>query len=177
MIAVFLSNACAYRIGYGVRSLPGGYDRVAIPIFENMTDEVGLEVYFSNALVREFERSRVARLTSSEEAPLSAEGTVTKLQVIRSGTATGRDIPNLNTDAVYAAEYRLILNAYVRLRRKSDRQIVWEGAFEKEGVYSAPRLGLEGLNSANANYNKSAREMKLAEIAEEMMEEALRPYD
>lgn len=168
-------SSCAYKLGYGERSLPGGYDRLAIPIFENQSDQVGIEVFFTNSLIREFERSRVARVSSTEEAPLALEGVVKGVQIDRAGLVTGgetSEIQNLPANAVLATEYRLLVFVHLRLRRKSDRQIVWEGAFQKEGVYLAPRIGGEGINSANANYNKSAREQRIAQIAEEMMEEA-----
>jgi hypothetical protein len=177
--ALFLSfyafSGCAYKLGYGERSLPGGYDRLSIPVFKNQSEDVGIEVYFTDSLIREFERSRVARVTPSDEAPLVLEGTIEKLETDRSGLVTGgssSEIANLPSNAVVATEYRLVIFVQLRLRRKSDRQIVWESAFKKEGVYLPPRVGFEGLNSANANYNKSARDQKISEIAEEMMEEA-----
>ncbi len=175
ILALSVSTSCAYRLGYGDRSLPGGYDRLSIPIFENKTDHVGIEVYFSNSLIRQFETSRVARLTSADEAPLNLEGTITEVRIDRSsapikgGESGARNLP---LNAVLAVQYRLLVYASLRLRRKSDREVVWQSAFVKEGVYAAPRVGLDRLNSANANYNESARDQKIAEIAEDMMEEA-----
>lgn len=175
ILMMLATSSCAYNLGYEGRGLPGGYDRVAIPIFENQTEHVGIEVYFTNSLVREFERARIARVTSSEEAPLILEGVITTVGIDRTGLIAGGQgsgIQNLPSDAVLSTEYRLLISAVLLLRRKSDRQVLWQGGFQKEGVYSAPRIGSAGLNSANANYNKSVREQRISQIAEEMMEEA-----
>lgn len=168
-------SSCAYNLGYGERSLPGGYNRVSVPVFQNKSEQVGIEVFFTNALIREFEQSRVARVADSDEAPVSLEGQILNVEIARTGLIAGGQgsgVQNLPSDAVLSSEYRLIVYAHLRLRRKSDRQILWEGAFQKEGVYSAPRVGSAVLNSANANYNESIRDQRIQQIAEEMMEEA-----
>ena len=69
--------ACAYRFGYGDRSLPGGHQKVAIPVFENQTSLVGAETYFTNAIIREFVRSKVAEVTSKDQSQAVIEGIIT----------------------------------------------------------------------------------------------------
>jgi hypothetical protein len=52
-----LLTGCAYRFGNVSRSLPGGYKYISIPVFKNKTQETGIEVGFTNALIQEFDRS------------------------------------------------------------------------------------------------------------------------
>src|ERR1035437_6307494 len=62
-------NGCAsYHFGHYNRAVPGGYDRVAIPMFENITQEVSVETYFAEDLHREFERSLFFKVTAKNHA-------------------------------------------------------------------------------------------------------------
>jgi hypothetical protein len=170
----FVLLACAYHIGDRGRALPGGYDQIAIPVFSNKSDEVSIETYFTNALRREFERSKVARVTSKDEAPVTLEGEITKVQVIPSAQAlAGQNLGNsLPGNTVLNTEYRVLLTAHLRLRRHSDQKIVWEQEFNREHVYDGPQIGADFINSANALYEQSSRLQTISQLADEMMEEA-----
>lgn len=166
---------CAYRFGLSERSLPGGYKEVSIPVFKNLTQQVGVEMFYTNALVRSFSRSQVARLTDKADAPLVLEGTITRIDTSSGGAIThvaDQGAPNLPENAVLTADYRLNVTVGLVLRRKSDDKIVWQGSFMGEKVYNAPRILTAGVNSADATYNQSVRMQKFSELATEMMAEA-----
>lgn len=171
---------CAYRIGLSERSLPGGYRQVAVPIFRNQTEEPGIEAAFTNSMIRRLNRSQVAQVTNKEAAPLTMEGTIVKIETVRGAGVAGHgtdpsiksEIPRLPNEAVLTSEYRLVVTANLRLKRKSDDKIIWQSNFTNEKVYSAPRIGTPVVNSANALYNHSARLDTLHQVAEEMMNEA-----
>ena len=167
--------ACGYRFGYEFRSLPGGYDKVAIPVFQNTTQEVGVEAYFTNALVREFNRSQVARVAPEGVAPAYIEGVITGVSYQQGGVIDanrGDNILSLPSNTVLTTEYRVIVNSMVRLVRASDKKVIWQGNFTSERVYPAPQLGLAGINSANALYNHNVRHETLQRVALDMMSEA-----
>lgn len=176
----FLANSCAYNVGLTDRSLPGGYKQVAVPIFKNRTEDVGIEAAFTNAMIRRLNRSQGAQVTNKETAPLVMEGTILKVETTRGAGVAGHgldftvksEIPRLPDKSVLTSEYRLVVSANIRLRRKSDDKIIWESNFSNERVYSAPRIGTPVVNSANALYNHSARVDTLGFLAEEMMSEA-----
>ncbi len=175
VVAFVVMSACAYRGGIRDRALPGGYDQVAIPMFKNQTSEVALETYFTNALIRAFERSQVARVTSRDLAPVILEGSVANLEVIRGpGVEGGRGsgIQNLPEKAVLATEFRLLVTVDLVLRRQSDGHVLWKSTYSTEGVYSAPRIGLPIVNSANALYNHSIKHETLAQLASSIMSQA-----
>jgi len=166
--------ACAYRYGLSHRALPGGYTQIAIPVFTNVTPDVGIEMYFTNALIRRFARSQVARVTDKELAPVVLEGTIRKIEVQPGPAKTNApgQLPTLPDNAVLTTSYRLVMTAKLILRRKSDDKTMWEGYFTNETEYFAPQVGTPIVNSANATYNQSARQQKIASLAEEMMAEA-----
>lgn len=173
---IFITSAtgCAYRFGLSDRALPGGYTQVAIPVFKNNSQEVGIEMDFTNSLIRRFSRSRVAKVTDKESSPLVLVGTIENVDTIN-GPAVTKDVKQLETlpeQAVLITEYRLVVKTHLMLKRKSDDKIMWQGTFSNEKVYNPPRIGEDLVNSANATYNTSARRETIARLAEEMMAEA-----
>lgn len=174
VIFCLLLTGCAYRWGDSNRNLPGGYDRVAIPMFSNKTQYVGLEPYFTNSLVREFERSKVARVISEASAPATIEGSVEKVEVLPSAQVKSGDSKTiaLPDNTVLTTTYRVLVTTRLKLKRNSDNKIIWDQKVENERVYSAPVIGPQYVNSANANYNQSAREQSIADLAQDMMSEA-----
>jgi hypothetical protein len=165
---------CGYRFGISDRTLPGGYSQVAIPVFKNKSADVGIETSFTNALIRRFARSQVARVSDKESSPLLLLGEIVRVETIQGPAATNKSaqLPLLPENTVLTTEYRLKVTAHLVLKRKSDEKILWQGDFTNEKVYAPPRIGTAVVNSANATYNQSARMDTLARLADEMMAEA-----
>lgn len=150
--------------------MPGGYNELAIPMFENDSKEVGLEVDFTNSLIERFQRSRVALIQDKNRSPILLKGTVTSVEVARGlGASQPEKLPDR---AVLSTEYRLTVGAEIQMIRQSDQKVIWSGAFSKSKVYLAPRIGTPVVNSANALYNDSKRRETLRLLAQEMMHEA-----
>lgn len=156
------------------RALPGGYSQVAIPMFKNLSQEVGIEPYFTNSLITRFSRSAVAKVSDKDSSPLVLNGTIMKVQTVNGPAVknTGTQLPTLPNDAVLITEYRLIVTTHMELKRRSDDKIMWRGDFKNEKVYTPPRIGTPVVNSANATYNQSVRMETISRLAEEMMNEA-----
>lgn len=168
-------SSCAYTFGYAQRDLPGGFREVAIPVFSNSTREVGIEGEFTNALINQFNRSQVAKVVSSEAAPAVIEGNIVSVKYIENSQIdgnSGKNNINLPRNSVLTIDYRLLAVAELKLRRKSDDRILWQGQVSTERFYTAPQVGLSVVNSANANYNHSARIDLLGNMAKDMMYQA-----
>lgn len=168
------SSGCAYRFGLADRALPGGYTEIAIPVFQNKTQDVGIEMYFTNALIRRFARSQVARVTSKEDSPVTLEGTIRKIDTVSGPGLTNKEqqLAFLPTNAVLTSDYRLVVTLDLVLKRKSDDKIVWQGQFHNEKVYQAALIAGPVSNSADALYDHNARMQSLSLLAEDMMQEA-----
>lgn len=169
-----LSSGCAYSIGTGERRLPEGYKLVSIPVFKNSTQEVGIEVPFTNAIIRELERSQIARVVPKSDAQVVLEGVVEKVQYevanqVSCGTTGVCLVP---PGTILNTEYRVTVSTRLILRRLADGQALWSEAFSTQKSYLAPKIGIEGLNSANALYNHSARHENISAMAVDLMSEA-----
>ena len=174
VILFLLSSGCGYRFGLSERALPGGYSQVAVPVFKNKSADVGIETYFTNALIRKFARSQVARVSDKDSSPLVLLGVIDKVETIQGPASTNKttQLTTLPDNAVLVTEYRLKVHAFLVLKRKSDEKVLWQGSFANERVYAPPRIGTAIVNSANATYNQSARMETFSVLAEEMMAEA-----
>lgn len=178
MSLFFFLGGCGYQFGYGSRSLPGGVKSVYIPIFENETYQTGAEVPFTNALIAEIHDSKIARLASG---PKSAEavlkGRVIRVDFIKANIDSRRrdeddkssGIRNLPRGTVITTEYLARVTLEVQMLK--DGKPIWKQWLRDERLYDAPQLGLEGINTANANYNRTAREAVIKDLARVMMHE------
>ena len=174
-----LLSSCAYRWGFADRKLPGAYDQVAVPIFENKSEEVGIEVDYTNAFVNRMERSKAAKIVNKNLAPAVVEGSIQSVAIKLGPGVTGggkigenKEIPKLPENAVLTTEFAVLVIVKIQLRRASDQSILWASTFTGEKTYQGPRIGTAIVNSANALYNQSARRDTIQRLAEEMMTEA-----
>ncbi|MBC7370040.1 MAG: hypothetical protein H7326_00645 [Bdellovibrionaceae bacterium] len=164
---------CAYRLGASSRTLPGGYKYLSIPVFKNLTQETGPEVGFTNALIKEFERSQVGKVTSESLSDVTIVGTITSIQYIAgTGIISDPAVNNLPRGTVLANDYRILVTATVRVIRQADKTEIWSGGFSGERTYVAPKITIAGVNSANPLYNLSARRQNIDSVASDMMAEA-----
>lgn len=169
-------TSCAYHFGYEQRDLPGGYKQVAIPVFKNATQQVGIEAYFTNELIRQFNRSQVAEVVNPTTAPVTIEGKIISIKYVHGGQLDSEERDKngigLPSGSVLTVEYRVLVDSEVLLRRSSDQKVIWSGRFSNEKVYTAPQVRLPVINSANALYNNSARMEVFELMAKDMMAEA-----
>ncbi|MCB0356707.1 MAG: hypothetical protein KDD40_06850 [Bdellovibrionales bacterium] len=175
-LSTFLIVSCAYKLGYQTRRLPGGYRTVSIPVFSNNTQEVGMESYFTNALIREFERSRVAQITEKSQSPVYIEGKVNRVTLTANGQTAANsrnaELKFLPKNTVINTGYRVVVEIHLKLIRNSDKKMIWQQNFVNERVYSAAQISVPGINSVNPLYNHSAKHQNVSSLAQEMMREA-----
>ena len=161
-------TACAFRWGTTERTLPGGYRSIAIPIFKNFTQEVGAEAYFTEAIIKEFERTKTARVAPTNVAEVILEGEILEFTNQKSN-ATTTDLP-LGT--LLATSHTINIKAIIKLRRASDRQVIWTSPFGGSRSYSAANLSASVVNSVNPQYDLSAQRQNISKIAQLLMVEA-----
>ena len=172
LAATLLLTGCAYHLGVGTRSIPGGYRQISVPIFKNRTQESGIEVAFTNALIQEFHRSHMARIVDNSLSEVSVQGTIDSVQYLPGAKRVAGDSSHLPTGTVIASEYRILISASVRVVRQADGEVLWSGSFSGERTYAAPQVTLAGVNSMNPLYNLSARRQNIDVMANDIMVEA-----
>jgi hypothetical protein len=189
MAILVLSGCASYHFGQYKRALPGGYDRVAIPLFLNKTQEAGIETHFTESLRMEFERSRLARVTSKNDAQVILEGTITATSYTGGVSITGGDQSSKEIRTPYPVdgaantnplpqgtflnkEYYTTVTVRLVARKVSDNSVLWEGDFSSQRQFFAPLIGTPGINTANPLYMNTSRQETVARIAKDLMSEA-----
>lgn len=172
LLLLFLNMSCAYRMGAPERVIPGGYKTVSVPMFTNLTQEPSIEVYFTNSLIQEFERSRVAQVTSSSMSEVQLVGSIESISHLPSGYRTTSELPTLPDGAVLATGYRLLITCQVSVVRQFDKKVLWTGKFFGERTYSAAQVAAAGVNTVNPLYNLSAKRQNIEQMAVDLMAQA-----
>lgn len=174
LLLSLFSTGCAYRLGAASRSIPGGYKQISIPVFKNRTQETGIEVAFTNNLIQEFQRSRIARIVDNSLSEVAVVGNIDSVQYLPGAKRVAGDssTPYLPSGTVIASEYRILLTVTVKVVRQADGTELWSGTFSGERTYAAPQVTLAGVNSVNPLYNLSARRQNIDVMASDIMAEA-----
>jgi TolB-like protein len=174
LLLSLLLSSCAYQFGTGNRSIPGGYKSLSVPVFKNKSFETGAEVFFTNALLQEFQRGGVARVVDDSLAEVRVEGEISDLRYYPEAKKTSEDpsAPYLPEGTVLTTEYTIAVTTKIRVVRRSDNIEIWAGNFTRERQYSAPQVTIGGLNSVNPLYNQSARRQYIDWAASDLMAEA-----
>lgn len=172
ILGVFLLGGCGYHFGQLDRRVPGGFQRLAIPVFDNTSMEVNVENLFTNALRLEFERSKVAQIVSIKESEAIVQGKIESLQVEIDPNSRVQELAFLPSNTVLSTQYRLKVTVSLVLKEKDNAKVIWQGKVTNEKVYSAAQVTLSGVNSANPLYNQSAKIENVSALARDMMAEA-----
>jgi TolB-like protein len=169
---VFLPS-CAYKLRSTRRQLPGGYQKVAVPMFKNKSQEPGIEVSLTNALIEQFHKSQRAYLMESNLAEVKAMGTIESVAFEAQGPREGGDSSSyLAKGSILATAYRVVMKVSLTLVRQSDQQILWAGSFRGETSYQPAQVTLSTVNTVNPLYNLSARRKSIDGLAGDLMTEA-----
>jgi hypothetical protein len=173
MVVLLGLAGCSYRFGYDQRDMPGGLKIVSVQPFGNKTSFVGAESSFTDALIEEFHRSRVAQVVPSSLAQAKIEGTVTSIVFTPGpqveGETSGSILPK---HAVLTTAYIVAVEVDVRVVEVANNKVLWNAPFVSRRRLKAPSVELAGLNSVNALYLHSAKSKLISDLAKEMMRDA-----
>ena len=77
LLSLLLSIGCGYQMVGKETHVPPGLNSIAIPTFKNKTFEPGIEVPFTQALLREFIQDRRVNVVDRAQADTILEGIIT----------------------------------------------------------------------------------------------------
>lgn len=148
LILLTCSGGCGYRLADTDRSLAGDVQRVYVPIFKNATYEPFLENLLSDEVVRELGRRQGVRTVDSAAAA----------DAILSGRVIGYRNRAVGYDADdEVAEYRVVIQVEVQLKRIDTGEIVWKGRLSRHDEYLADANAIEQLDRERAVQQVVAR--------------------
>lgn len=117
LLTAFLLNGCAaYRLG---TTLPGDLRSVYVPTFENNTNEPGIEIEVTDAVITRFRQDGNLKPVSRQEADTLVEG------IIISWDRAVLDYTGEDDDEV--DEYRLYVTARIRFQDLRTGEVIISG--------------------------------------------------
>ncbi|MBI5584315.1 MAG: hypothetical protein HY892_10855 [Deltaproteobacteria bacterium] len=116
LLAAVLVAGCGYGFRGSVNNLPPDIRAVHIPVFVNETNEAGAEMVFANALIYEFNRSRVLQVVSAAEAQAVIAGKIRSVAIEAVSYAS-------QTQAV---ERKVTVVLEVSCRRQDNQKVLWQ---------------------------------------------------
>ncbi len=129
-----MSLSCGYWFVSRQDRLPGGGKKVSIPVFQNRTQEIGLENVFTSALRNEFFRSKVIQVVSLDEADSEIQGIITSTSA---EPLAHTEVPlSGRSSKILANEYRAKVDVSITLVRRSDQTILWQRNLSDGRQYS-----------------------------------------
>ena len=172
VVLAIMSSGCGYSFS-GLKNpwAAKGIKTVYIRMVINNSLKAGIEIPFTTALAKEFERGGKVRVVSDEK---DADGIVIGLigsfaSIINpSGVTSVASLSNSPdaqalSDMLIASEYIAMANITVSLQKR-DGPVLWSQTFSRPKVYPAGnRFGLQGTTSALID--ASQEQLSLVEIA------------
>lgn len=123
LTAAIVAAGCGYGFRGTVSYLPPELKTVAIPYLNNDTSEAGLETVITDALIREFNRSKLLRLEDEAHADLILRG-----QIVFVGSGA---VAYQNTQTALQRRVEVAVN--MDLVRTDNRKIIWRQRGMREG--------------------------------------------
>lgn len=153
LVLLVCLSGCGYHFSGHSGNLPGGVEKLYIPLFINKTSEPRLETRFASQVSEVFSRNKkILQVEKREEAEAVLLGTVRSYKN-QSLSYDRRD--DIGT-------YYSTMNIDVELRRVDTNQLIWEGSVKWKEIYRA---------SSDKNIQDLSRQQALQQIILRLSEE------
>ncbi len=107
---------CGYHFGRGVGVIPKVVSKLYVPIFTNITNEVEIEDYFTEAMRKTIADSSDSELVSKQNAEAIVEGTITSYN----------SVPIFFSSTGTASVYQLTVVVNIKLVQTMTDKTLWE---------------------------------------------------
>ena len=105
---------------------------MAIPTFQNLTSESGLENRFTADLRNEFFKSKIIKVVDHTEAEAEIKGTVNSISN-ESSAHSEKDLGGVSK--ILANQYQAKVNVTILLVRLSDKKVLWQRSLSSSRQY------------------------------------------
>lgn len=163
-----ISVSCAYNVGQKFRSLPGGYQKLALPVLKNKSFEPGVEAIMTQALKEEFHRSTVLQVVNQVDSQVVLEGEIEAINTEWKSNTAADSSNYLPKGTVLGTTYNLTMLVSLRLMKTNSSKILWQSQFSISRPVKTAQVTIAGVNSVNSIYNQSAKQQILELMATEL---------
>ncbi len=180
LFLLLIVPGCGYTLNH---RLTDAFERskqgIFVPVFTNVTEEVGAERVFTNALIRELQSRGEVTLIGRDQALAVLEGTVTSITY--GPTAyTDQDFRGLQSYRRLPSEYGVTVELALRLIDAKGKNLLWSNSFRSFQRLAAPvsrtysyegasATGLIAQSIIDGSYESIARNI-MRDVYDEMVE-------
>lgn len=144
ILVLFSLTNCGYTLNHRLKeTFDSGQKGVIVPVFTNNTEEVGVEMVFTNALIRELESHGEKTVAKRENAGLEIRGTVTeviqKTEIFTGGGTKGeRQQKPLYDYSQIPDKIGVRVNLLIEVWDVAQNKMRWQSKFSQYRQVSAP---------------------------------------
>lgn len=149
---------CGYRFVGQETNLPGDIKTLAIPLFANQTDQIGLESEITQALRERFISSKRLLIQEEKSADLLLKGKVKSFRTISVAVTKG---------LLVTSGYRAMITIEITLKRQEDGQVLWKEEISEGWNYPV------GADLMQTDYNKKEALRQIALLLAERVHETV----
>lgn len=150
ILSLIATAACGYHVLGNAPTTYQSQAKLAIPLFTNRSNEVGLEAIFANAFINTFSHSQVARLTAQEDqADVILQGDLT---TVEHTSVAYRDIDQ-------SLVRRVTLTINLVLKERQSGKVLWKDVKVIDADY---------VVRADYHYGEATRQMAINKAAATM---------
>src|SRR3989338_8294812 len=121
LLSVFFLS-CGYHFKPLSENLPGDIKNVSIPTFKNVTQEAVLESFFTDALVREFLKSKRVQIVSPAHADGIIYGKIFSFQIVGT-THSEEKFGSSRSPKILTREYNAIIDVEIKLKDRDGNEL------------------------------------------------------
>lgn len=157
---------CAYQWAGAERHFPKEYTKVHVKMFQNRSQEVGIEAELTNTMIQQIARSGLGQVVPRKDSQFELKGIIYSIDFLgKTPISSGR--------GALFTEYQTRVSLMVEAIDTKTNESLWSQQFLGERSYRAPQLTEASLRTANPLYTQSAKRRIIKEIAQDMSSEVL----
>ncbi len=171
-LLVILSG-CGYTLSHRVQNVFDHPKGLFVPIFANDTEELGAEMIFTNALLRELTLHQTFRVAhKKEETPLELRGVVEQINYQPTALyAPNAGVNKLQSYSNVPDQINLVARVRLELFDRDSKKVLWTQSATASRIVGAylARTGDKEAASGFGTYTQSLIDSRYSDIARDLV--------
>lgn len=172
-LPLLLSLGCGYTLSHRVKNVFEHPKGVFVPVFTNDTEEMGAEMIFTNALLRELKvHQNILVSDQADSTPLELKGVVEQITYTPTAFyAPAAGVNKLQSYTMMPDQINLVATIRLALVNKITKQILWSQSVSGSRIVSAylGRTGDKEAASGFGIYTQSLIDARYNDVARDIM--------
>lgn len=173
LISLILSLGCGYTLSHRLKGVFTNPKGLFVPVFTNETEEMGAELVFTNALLRELKvHQNIQVVDKAESTPLELKGSLE--QITYQPTAFHAPAQGVNKLQFYTMmpdQINVVATVKLNLVNRETKEVLWTQSVSGSRIVSAylGRTGDKEAASSFGIYTQSLIDSRYSDIARDIM--------